>query len=402
MDKDYRLARHTQLWEVQNRRVSRLVLAGLAFAALLLFNVLQPYTLSLEEEIEIRGQIEGLRQEQQEIDASLKRLDEFETTLVNLNDTVARQPWMQRKERLIRRYRDMRDRGEGSPSEWQAEADLAVADIAAEVREVVEPLERYLNEEPEAAELMPGFYDLLRELPSVIEEWVDTNTGQLWYRTLDEKEATVEDLTRSLGGHLEQISAAVQAEQPNLVTRRNALEAEINGFEESTREQTELLEELDEVMQSILPEWVRGLISIEQMVQIYPLVVLGMALYLVGIALSLTTHFRTVAREKEWSSLERSDPIYSSIWTLTYRGRVGTGLTLGAYLAVLLVLWFFFESGAHSLDRWMAADNLGAISAEGTQIAYWLARLVLLTVIGTLAFQPYLDWPNPSSDVRSS
>ena len=95
-----------------------------------------------------------------------------------------------------------------------------------------------------------------------------------------------------------------------------------------------------------MPQWVKGMITVEQMVQIYPLITLGVALYIFTLGLALTGHYRIIASDMKWSSEESSDPTYSSVWTLTFRGVFGTALTLAIYLTTFACLWFFFEHGA--------------------------------------------------------
>lgn len=143
-------------------------------------------------------------------------------------------------------------------------------------------------------------------------------------------------------------------------------------------------------MQQIIPEWLRGLMSVEQMVQLYPLIMIGLVLYIVGNGLSLTRHYLVIANERNWSIEDASDPAYSSLWTLSYRGLAATLLTVLTYLGLIIAFWFFYEQGSDLYQRWRTAGNEAMVAVDQLATPTWIsAERVLFIAIGVLV----LVWP---------
>lgn len=392
MDQEFRTKRHTELWIENNRRVKRVVWGGLAFAAFVLLNVLRPYAQNLDDSSVVRDELVQLEMRRQEIDLSLERLTDFEGKLSSAQATIAREPWMRQKDRLIEEYRQLNLAGGGSREDYQTRANRTVNEIAQEVEAEIEPLRDFLDANPSIATEMPRFSSELEQLPRTIDHWIEVNRDHEWYRTVTLKTETVQGLSDDLQRGLSRVDEAISQERPLLAARSDELNAEIGELNEQTSEQMAMLDELEEAMQTILPQWVRGLVTVEQMVELYPLIVLGLAVYLLATGLALTRHYDALARGHAWSPQERSDPAFSSLWTLTYRGRLGTASTVAVYLGALAALWFFFEAGAKVLADWRDAGNTGMLAMLGTNASYWLARILL---VGTMAIA--LSWPHIQS-----
>jgi hypothetical protein len=182
--------------------------------------------------------------------------------------------------------------------------------------------------------------------------------------------------------------------------KTSELEKRLGQLQAETTIKELLLEELKEKMETILPQWVRGMVTVEQMVQVYPLIMLGIAIYVLGIGLALTGHYRVIANDMKWSGEERSDPAYSSLWTLTYRGPYGTGLILAVYLVTFTCLWAFFEQGVTIFSTWHEA--VGKDPVKGLSMvrpADWVVRVIWLAGVALVVLQPIRDntwWPGSS------
>ncbi len=108
--------------------------------------------------------------------------------------------------------------------------------------------------------------------------------------------------------------------------------------------------------------WARGLVPAEWMVRLYPWTLVAIALYLVAGALVALRHFLGMAESGGWSEQDRRDPVFSSLWTPTWRGLAGT--------AVLSGLWY-------CLDR--------SIRLVGVDFGpAWLLHLLMLASIVTV------------------
>ena len=142
-------------------------------------------------------------------------------------------------------------------------------------------------------------------------------------------------------------------------------------------------------MEKILPEWIRGMISVEQMVQLFPFIVVVLAAYALSIALGVASHYKFLARELNFVEAGRTDPSLSSLWTLTYRGKSGTLQTVGVYTIFFLAMWFFFESGAGIFAKWLETRDAWFISRGTFLMVCWLCRMLLIGLMTYIVIQPY-------------
>jgi hypothetical protein len=404
MDTGFRFKRHSELWEEQNKRVKRTVMAGLVFGILLLMNVLRPYSFDMDKRSDIKGEIETFKKEKERVENSIKALSDFEQTLEAVQKTIQEQPWMEEKDKLIQTLAVINRRGEGSWERYQKEADNTVRAIGAQVNDtVVKPLNQFLIDFPLAGDLMPELFAELNTLPQSIEAWIQQNLGKRWYRTLDSKRARVESLTRSLQDNLDAIYSKIQVERPNLARKRAVLSEKIIRLENDPeiKEKEKSLKELETKMEKILPEWIRGMISVQQMIQLYPFIILGLVIYVLVITLSLTMHYHSMAQGWGFTQAAETDPIFSSIWTLTYRGRFGTIFTIVTYLAFVATMWLLFEMGVEIFAKWLRTEGVGFLNVTTLQVICWLGRCILAIIACLIVVQPFYRRNRFPADVTS-
>jgi hypothetical protein len=392
MDTDFRLKRHSELWGEQNKRVKRTVIAGLFFGILLLINVLRPYSFDIDKRIYIKDEIEKFKKEKENVENSLKALSDFDQTLESVQETIRKQPWMKEKDKLIQTLAEINRRGEGGWARYQREADDTVRTIGAQVNDiVVRPLKQFLKDFPSAGELMPELSTELETFPKSIDAWIRQNLGKRWYRTLDSKRRRVESLTISLQVKLDSIYSKIKLEKPNLTRKREELSEKIIRLENDPeiKEKEKLLKELEARMEKILPEWIRGMISVQQMIQLYPFIILGLVIYALGIAVSLTTHYQFMANMGGFTQAAKTDPIFSSIWTLTYRGRFGTILTIATYLAFVSTMWILFEMGSEIFAKWLSTEGGGFLNVKSLKVICWFGRCILVIIVCFIVVGPF-------------
>lgn len=392
--KEFRFQRHLKACEEQSKLVKRLTIAGILFAILLLVKVLVPFVETTEETGATAKEIETLKQEQVAAKALTESLDQLKHTLSNVQQTISAQPWMEEKEKLIQTLFKIRQRSShgGSWPEYQEAADATIRTISAQVREkVIEPLEETLNRSAQPREAVPELSRKLNMLRAGMDEWEKGHLGKRWYETLFMKDRELRELTRSLQSRLDVVSTFILSEQSKLDTKRQKLAELATGLENNIQGKEATLEELEQELQKILPNWLQGALSIEQTIQLFPFILLGLLIYIVGTARSLGRHYGYVVESIGLTPPERSDPSNSSIWTLTYRGRLGTALTFSAYLLFTLAMWFFFEWGALLLDKWLTNTSYMAwIAAIGGIVSIrWIGRLLFVTAIIFIVFHIY-------------
>jgi hypothetical protein len=350
------LGRHAELWKAGSGRVQRAAIGALIFASAIFFNVIDPYSHTAGS----RADLAVLEATQVQAERKLADMKVAAGRFTQIAATVERGDWQRHKDALIQRFRS------GQVSSPQLEADQTVQRIAAQVRtEVLAPLSEAIAQSGVGGALA-GYPARLK---SRIDTWEREKTGQRWYATLESKADTVV----ALGATLE----SVQSEARQVLSQTSqAVDGELSR---ATQSQATLASDIEakraniqKALDAAIPAWARGLVSVERMVTLYPWILVAIAIYLSGSAFIAARHYRGMTSAAGWSGPERSDPLFSSVWTLTWRGAVGTSVTLLCYVAVLGFLGYF-------LNRSLA---LSSVSSP----MFWLPNLVLLlTLVGVVA-----------------
>jgi len=351
MDPATRLGRHSDLWQAGSTRCERTAVAGLIFASVIFFNVVEPFAQTQQSRVDLAA----FTSRQQQAEVVVARMDAFAASLEGISRAVEAADWKRHNDELMRRFRD------GEVTSPQPEADQVIREIAAEVRsDVLEPLA--------AAVASAGLDESLAEhttrMKTAIDTWEQAHLGQRWFQTVREKEETVFELDTTIGNLQEEarqlvvrLQREVEVERSQLHQAQATLAAEI----QTTRDR------IQQTLDENIPAWAKGLVSVEWMVGVYPWILVGIAIYLVGNALVSTRHYHGMADAAGWSGPERGDPLLSSMWTLTWRGAAGTAITLLSYIAVLAGLAYF-------LNRSIALVGSGQTPA-------WLLNLILLLLL---------------------
>ena len=392
-DIDFRFQRHLKLWEEQSKTVKRSMFFGLLFGLLLLLKVLAPFVDISGKTGDTQNEIHELKLEQDNTAELNKTLDQLQKTLNGVEQTIRAQPWMDEKNKLIRTLREIRRRSPrgGSWPEYQETADATIRTITEQVRDkIIQPLEESLRRSSQAREALPELSRGLDTYRVGMDEWEQEHLGKRWYKTLFEKDLEMRELTRSLKSRLDVISALIRSEQSKINTKREELAKLTNILEYDIREKESMLDKLEQEMQKILPDWLRGILSIEEMIQLFPLILLGLIVYAMGTARSLTRHHKFVVESIGLSKAERKDLSSSSVWTLTYRGRLGTALTLMTYLSFALAIWFFFEWGSILLGKWLTTNEQIAWvpSNIGFKTIEWIGRSLFVAAVTFIILSP--------------
>lgn len=384
--KEFRFQRHLKKWEEQSKAVKRAMLAGIFFGFLLLFRVLSPFVGISDEKSDISADIGNLEQKQIAIEALIQDLNKFKQPLSTVQETIEAQPWMREKEKLIGTLSEIK-RNTPRSRRWDAyqrEADSTISTISRQARDtIINPLEQALNRNPDLRSSVPELDQALQDTRATIGEFEEDHLGKRWYETLVMKQVEMEDLTASLQAKMDVISTLIRSEQTKIANQRKTLENRERALEKKIDDKQELLEKLEQEMQKILPEWLRGLFSIELMLQLFPLFLIALIVYVFGSARALTRHHGFVANTIGFSETEKNDLSTSSVLTLCDKGRYGTILTLTAYVGFTLAVWLMFEWGCSLLGKWLANSNQAAwiYSKGGLAAILWIGRVLFMAAL---------------------
>ncbi len=325
MDPTTRLKRHEQHGNAGTMSIRQVALSGVIFAAVILFNVIEPYTKN--EEFEPRRK--QLEQEERRAAQKLAQTEAFLTALDEAKKITLDAPWNEHNIELQRRFKLK------LINDPEEEADNTVRKIAEQIRkQVVEPLKAAVNDNGLTGDV--AAYP--KSISDAIDKWEKDRIGVVWYQDVGSKNSNVKALGDVVTTHEDEAIAKVEQAHKSVTKSRDAIEKEHSQLLEDF---TQVKEEIAQALAAALPDWAQRLVHVKTMVWLYPWILIGLTLYLVGRALTASHHYREMANEEGWSAVERSDPILSSIWTLTWRGTLGTSVTLGCYSALLLCLWYF-------------------------------------------------------------
>ncbi len=398
MSDDFRITRHVEVADQTARAMKRISLAGLVFGSFILVNVLYPYSKDFDESRDRRASVTQIKSEVARTTASLREVRELSGVVTETMDTIQRAPWQSHKNDLIATYADMRDRGVGTRADYQSHADATIEKIAGDIRGAISPLRTKLESTPELKRAVPEIDAKQEALTDSINDWEKSNIGTRWYGTIQGKEAALSDVNENVEGHVAdmatQVTSSIDRFSAAVRNSEKQLENDLARQEQEAREAAAKLKELEDKMQSVLPAWVRGLINIEQMVQIFPIIVFGIAVYLLYSGISLTRHHEIVAQARQWSPEERQDPLYSAPWTLVYRGRVGTATTIILYTSVVVVSWIFVREGGDILIEWINTGHEPAVSKAIYKPAINGISALLFVGLG------YVIWRTLKSQIR--
>lgn len=399
----YQLDRHFKRWDENNKLIKRVTFATLAISIALIVKVLTPFVDGSESKRPVLENIAALTQQQADATRKIQIIEKTESVLQEVNRFIAAQPWQKEKNALIQRYRRMNaepSRSGHSQADYQAEADQTIKVIGAMLREqVLAPLRKAM-ESADQHMTVANLNDEVGSLARFIDAWEERYIGKNWYRTLNLKEATMHDLTRDLNQRMQDFAAAIERELARVKQARKAADAKLATLNHSIDLQADRLKDIEKALQDVLPSWLRGLVSTEQVIQFLPLYLLGSAVYVFFLGMSLTRHFRTYAAGKGLTPDITGDPAMSSTWTLIARGRYGTLLSIAAYLVFFALVWVLLEKATGLLEDWLSLDPVnGTISNSNTWEAFrWLCRFVLLTLAIYVVAKPWGQHTAPNRE----
>ena len=290
----------------------------------------------------------------------------------------------------------------------QEMADRAINNTVKAVKlHAINPVRDIIEDKDYSGEntLFEKLTDQMEGLETQLRSWIEENLGHnTWFQTLETKNSEINRITRTLDKWQREfqtsigaIKQVIQVDKSKLLSQQKIIRSEINNNEaEQKRLETEL--------ETILPNWLQGFIDIKEIFQLYPLALIGITGFLGFKANLLRHHFFVIRQGLIPKSLVESDASASSVWTLIYRGPLGTAITGLTYLIIILLFWNLFETGTALTEKWLTYNGEEAwpLIKEQSDIVLWMGRLFLLAGLLGIAISLLLDWKNNKSDGEQS
>jgi hypothetical protein len=259
------------------------------------------------------------------------------------------------------------------------EAEDAVRNIFQLIAERVLNAIQALLDLPMTSEVLPDLPKQLRNLTTTVEAWRDRHLkDSSWYQTALGKEEELAGLTAEL-------VAATQPIRNLLDARRVEAERQQEELDQSIRETNSRIETLEEDVSGIdarlehqLPQWLRGVVSVREMIQLYPFVVLALLVFIaINVAAVNRHHAAMLHIVRENGEVDHSSPL-GSIWLLR-QAEVGSRIASAAfYFGGLMLFWFLFEYGCAHLVPWLTIEPTGSLlGVNFVRSMMWTGRLVL-------------------------
>lgn len=384
---DFRIQRHIRRHDDLSKLLGRILLVSVLVGVVLPWKFLDPFSVISIRIEETKRSIPVLERERR---AALEQKDALEaimSALHKIQNTVREEPWMNEAEKLRSTFVTLSRGGarwSADQAKYQQAADETVTRVSGNVKElVIRPLRSALESNPGSREALKAISEKVDELERSIDAWQQRFLGRKWYQTVEAKGTTIASLSNnSLKQELGPLSQSITRARQEMDTRAKSLSDKAVSLNEKVTAAEAEFGKLDSEMQKLFPSWLKGVVSIEQMIQVYPLLVLALIAFVIVVGMSISRHHEFVVRSMDLSEAERDDPAISSIWTLASRGRVGTATTLAAYMIFLLVAWALFEWSSESLTIWLNVSPKEAWVPDGDWVITlrWLGRLGFLAI----------------------
>ena len=375
MDQATRLKRHTQLWSAGETSVRRIGVGGVIFALIVLLKVIEPYHIEFSK---WEKKVETQESAYDDVKAERDRIPEIQEKLFEMLIQIENEPWTDEIQKLKDDFRA------GRVSQPRDHSNKTLNAIATQLQEsIVKPLQ--------AATAQLTEDNVLAALPDKLDkeivEWLDRYEDEPWWTTLDRKDDTAAAIGEELKWVLNDASAAAPKIKAELEAAEKTLAKQL---QDAASEIEALKAELGKVIDRAMPTWARGIIGVDHLLVLFPWLLAGIAIYLVGTALRSSHHFHAMADGENWSTEERRDPLLSTSWTLTPRGIAGSIATFATYAAVMGVLGaslYRSQHPPHSIDEGSIQASVNAIadqSSTSAMVAYAFFAAAIAVVIYAL------------------
>jgi hypothetical protein len=385
MAETFRIERHIRKHDEQSKLLTRVILFGLLLGLILPWKYLTPFSNDSVLIKQTKLEIQNLDEKYRQVSEQKKLIDSATKVLEGVQSTVQNQPWISEAEKLRLTFSRLREEGtlwSDDQHVYQQAADNTVRKVASEVeRKVILPLESAIEQQPE-----------LRE---AINNWKNEHLGQIWYGTVTEKGANIEMLTSSMEEQLRPLNQLINISKQQLDAEIDSLTSMEKSYEDDLKSKNKENSRLNSEMQDLFPSWLKGIVRIEQVIQLFPFLVLALTFYAWIAGWTLSRHHEFVVRNLELSDADKTDPAISSIWTLTSKGSYGTSATLATYYVFLLVMWASFERGCYLLLIWLTTspENAWFTNESWVVTLQWVGRLAFVIVAVLVSWRPLLHKP---------
>lgn len=387
-----RLRRHAQLWESGTTGARRAAIGGLIFAVLILLRVVEPYH-AVERD---RAQAEAdLANHKAAVQTQQEQLAVIERTLQEIEDELEQEPWNVERDKLIQYFRDRRSGGSDDLAVPQDKANETITNIVDLVESrVIEKLRRAIAAPGDTFERLANYPD---KIQLALDTWKKKNYDNTnWYFTQKSKNETIRGMSAVLSALKTEALAAVVESKSSLSEKRAEIAEEDAAIQEKFEAATATI---DDELDAILPAWAQKSVRVKSMIVFYPWLIVLFVATMVGKAVVAARHFHGMADEEQWTAEERSNPLVSSPWTLTWRGATGTLATVVTYLSVIFAFWFCLHralepasaNGSETGDTTTVADSsqtladaIAAVLPANISYALLLAALAVVVAMPTL------------------
>lgn len=433
---EQKIERHSELWKQGSKGLGRLVIGMVVFAILIVFKVFTPLVDDSLELSEQKTQLQRVKGDLESIEEENARLAPVEERLKKIHQKIQDEPWFYHRNRLVDQIKWLNETFERLPrspeglkkalfDEFYAQnsstsisdtleslgprgkelaeasresyqellnklyrenvqkvANIAIKEIEHSVQEHVVKLFESSAGDTSAVNLR-GIADAFRK---DLEKWSNDHLGkEEWYQTIRGKDRELGKLTSILMQRQQEFLSPIQTKLAALDEKKKPLIKQETELKEEQNKLTGQIKSLEDRLETILPFWARGMVSTTEMLQLFPLALIVLVIFVAYRVWRVRAHFLIVRLNHEPPDLSFRDAAMSSVWTLVWRGYFGTTLTSLAYIGGCALIWWLFEHGVIELTTWLGTDAKDAFLSDGhVTVTKWLGRLTFcLAILGT-------------------
>lgn len=370
---EFRLQRHMEIWKEQNKLIKRVIILTLIFGFLILTRIIVPFN---ENTQELTKPIIKYKEDKNTLEAQNKIWKQLEDTFNSVQTIVRERPWEKEKDELIKKFQKIQP--DEDPQEF---ANATIGNIAEQIRnDIIAPLKSVHQKDLNAAEMFPELSIELDNLESFIYRWEIDHIDVNWYATIYRKDETMRELTRSINSKMRSFSALIKRKLDIISKEIDNRNGQIKDIESRIDQANAYLKT---VLDEFFPKWVKVILSLEQLIQLYSLILIVVLLYVFWLIIALSRHYSYIGEKIKINHQDKTDFSTSSIWTFGGKTQSAAILTYILYILFIISIWILFENGLSLLDGWLKVADTDKIfmNIAILQALKWIGRIVFLVSI---------------------
>jgi hypothetical protein len=387
-------------WEEKNKRIKRTVIVSLILGFFLIAFVIIPSFKVSERIIEKKAEIKSIELAKSKIEKLKYPILQLKKVTGDAQAFVKEAPWNYMKYQLKLKLRDFKYLQAASSEKMQKMqkcADENLRKIRGKIKKnILEPLEEALenidyvkntfkNKQASLADSLGiEFKVQIENFSKFLEKWESSDIGRDWYRTTTMLEKKIEKLSTKMNEMINEtlfplVELMLKAQQETQV----GYNEKIKNMDVTLERNQTMLINLKNKLDGIIPGWISEILSIELIIQLFPIIIIISVSYMMWNAKLITKHCVYLSQVIGLSDKEREDISLSTVWSLTGKNKPGNMICWLLYFSFFIVMWVYFEMGCSLQIKWLlfGAETALVQKIFTAKLVQWLGRFFFVLLM---------------------